>query len=607
MFSQAPKPLAVSKLNKLSLELFLKLGGLLATVITSLFLVKLGVSLVIIFFSAPIAIYFIRNSGARIIAAFYSVCYDITFTLILISQCAGPLSLIGLLLYWCIENVFLFFTFIIAVEICICAYFGALFIFARFFYFLLGLVFTRPDAVLAQLYSTFLFAYILFFTISFCIKVHFDIFGKAVSLLPELMPVVHAMPPSEQELFFTDLSKLVKGFGRSLFNGVQSDEQEYLASYLEPVIQKAISSLLATYNILPTPEVEASLWDLLSEHLYNIAAGCSHWSKGVKHEPLEGFCNTSLNAEKVYFYKSVCFKAYIDFFLGNPALFPDFNAQFRDNPDYSWYVGASYSDILEITAAKYEYNSPFECNDHLLMQTFIDDMRSDNDIATLALKNFFAGHSKASGSSSSFVPSEVLCDSPQSSSLNLGEHFLNHSKINVYKPQLVVVSSAGKEGFVNVFPKEAAQIKIGTASYEERLIKSWDNLADIRDNLSYWDRFQNWFYSNNLTDQEYSNKLQNTVNSKTQKLLLAGVKCPPINPATEKTTYLYPVKWHFVNEELCVKKTIKVPFLDLGDNFGVYKKNSLQTNINRLRHAIDAELVIAANQNKLHLLNSKRV
>jgi hypothetical protein len=603
MFTKVLNSFTFLKLNKLSLESFLKFGGLITAAVVGFFFT--GVINIIRKLSHQ---YRWKNSQNRIILASYNFCRSAIVIIFFALQFAGALAMLSLTLYWYMEGVFLCFTLLILAEICTCIYFGAIFILAFSFYFLLGLVFTNPDVVLLRLYYISLFIYGTLFTISFCTKAYFDlshcdILGKIIYWLPKFMPTVHAAPPlNADDQFFRDLSELTKAYARPLFRSEQPSDEEFIAGRLKPVLQKVMPSLLLAYGGLVTPAVEEDLRNILTEYLSLLATHCGVWSLDTKYESLPG-CTDNSFQQRLYIYKTACFKSYIDFFFKSPELFPTLSLTPSTNAAYAWYVNADYLEILNSVSQRRKYVPLIESNDPSHMQSLLDGVISENNIVILVLKNFFTQHSSAVISSSSSIRGEAL----NSHSLDLAGVFLNYNKINIYKPQLVVVSSAGPEGLVTVSPAGAAQIKVGTTAYEERLVKSWDNLADICDNLSYWDRFQSWLHPRVMSDEEYINSLRNTADPKLQKMLLAGAKYSPINPHTKAVSYLYPVKWHFVNEELLVRETVKVKFHDFSDAYEISKENSLKVNVDNLYKIIDVKLALSPKSAAYHLANRKRV
>jgi hypothetical protein len=141
------------------------------------------------------------------------------------------------------------------------------------------------------------------------------------------------------------------------------------------------------------------------------------------------------------------------------------------------------------------------------------------------------------------------------------------SKDNIYKPKLVVI----RPGLEIFYYSESGASRVipGSPEHNELVSACWHNLANIPDNRTYFARFQQWVFSDGLTDQEYIASLQATKDLKIQEAILSGLENPPRNPDIANS-YLFPKKWHFVDGKVQLKQIdSSVKFVFQEGKFGI--------------------------------------
>ena len=517
------------------------------------------------------------------------------FFLCVVSQFSGPIALLVWGFYCSFEVVFPIYVTFGAIFLVVHLFLAFEVVVAYFIYFLLGLVFKEHrDFILLQLYYIIAAVYVIFFTASFFSRVYFDLINFGLfDGFAEFLPVAHCMRPDEHERFFVSLENLVGVFGEFLFHkGANPVEVDLcLAPLQELVVNAAVQELILMRNGSFTFASEATFRDILISHLSGVAHACKDYASKLYFIPTPEQADwvTEFHQRKII-YNVVCYKAYLDFFFQNPSLFPDIDPKFCKKTDCTWFIKTSYADVVNACVKKNHYSILSLHGRPFTVQPLIDAVVPQNMRVTEDLLDSIYPH--------------VSVDSRY----KLLNNCVSYNKINFYQPPTVIVSSSGMVGSVNVSPAEAGVIKVGTPEYEERLVKSWDNIAASGNNISYWDRFQKWLYINPVSDKEYINSLRTTTDPRVQKILLAGLHTPPVNHSTNFLSYLYPQKYHFVGDVLLPKgKPVKVDFLYMGEEYGIPRKGSLATRVIKLYDVIDSELVIAKAQNVSHLASSKRL
>lgn len=514
------------------------------------------------------------------------------FIVSLAFQFSGPVTLVFALFYWYFDFIVGLFTFGVVCSIFMCIYYGVAVVIGYTVLFLFGLVFNDPEAAILRLYGRFLVFYAIFFILSFFVHVYTDLWNLGFfNKVAEFLPVAHCMRPEDHEFFFQkleDLIQLLRLEAAARLNETAPPPAADAKSLRGIVVYDAVQSLLSGIPVLPAND--RVLYDITLKQLILLAEDSYSCALNIKYKIIQPsyYLDTPLKEQQLNVFELLLFKSYLNFFFASPDLFPGIKPEFCDVPRFTFYYHTSYMAILNNLFIGSGYEKFWSLKEsHLYLDSAISSSALSIRDTVTAFNSVLKMPPQINTTSctiydlsSTHGNEEVFAIKSIAPHVQIKNCTACGNESNFYTPAAVVVCPGGATNFfyppggkgsLNVIhPDGYARVLVDTPEYTQRVTACWDNLADAPDTRSYSTWFRQCFFSEHLTDQEYSVSLQTTKDLKLQKAMLAGLETPPVNAKTEFLSYSFPKKWHFIDGQLELKLTDPtVKFTFDGGKFGV--------------------------------------